>query len=273
MPYDIENMSVVTFELKDQVAIVRLARPEKFNAMGKEYFEEMPAVLTKLGSDENIKVLLLTAEGPHFSSGLDLSELAKISEYSSGSSTASKIDLFERIQRLQLATKVLANLRVPSIASVSGYCLGGGVDLISACSLRYCSNDVIFSIRETKLAIVADLGSLQLLPSIIPRGALYELALTGRDFSAKEAKEIGLVNGIFEDKQAAETHALEIAKEIASNSASATQGTKRILDSIYNKNLSRDLERVALWNTSFLNQKDISEVAKAFAEKRKPNFG
>ncbi len=265
-------MSVITFELRDQVAVVRLTRPEKLNAMGKEYFEEMPAVLTQLNYNKNVRALLLTSEGPHFSSGLDLSELPMISSDSPEHSVGSKLDLFERIQRLQETTKILANLTVPSIASVSGYCLGGGVDLISACSLRFCSNDSVFSIRETKVAIVADLGSLQLLPSIIPRGVLYELALTGRDFSAKEAKEIGLVNGIYESKEATEAHAFEVAKEMASNSTTAVQGTKRILDSIYNKALSQDLEKVALWNTAFLNQRDIGEVAKAFVEKRKPKF-
>ena len=265
-------MSVITVELKDHVAIVRLAKPEKFNAMGKAYFQEMREALTEIQDNERIKALIISSEGAHFSTGLDLSELSELATGLTGGSTHRQVILFERIQQLQAVTKILANFKIPSIATVSGYCLGGGVDLIAACSIRLCSRDSIFSIRETKIAITADLGSLQLLPSIIPRGALYELALTVRDFNAIEAKEIHFVNQVFKDKQATEEYALELANEIACNSTTAVQGTKRILDSMYNRTLLDDLEKVALWNTAFLNQDDINEVVEAFSEKRKPKF-
>ncbi|SHE72632.1 enoyl-CoA hydratase [Ferrithrix thermotolerans DSM 19514] len=261
-------MSAVAVEHVGNIAVVRLSRSHKLNAMGKEYFDEMPKVLKELDSNDHIRAVVITADGQHFSSGLDLSEMSTLS----GNHQDGKTNLHSHIKSLQSTTELLANLRHPTIAAVSGYCIGGGIDLISACSIRFCSADSVFSIRETKIAIVADLGTLQLLPSIIPKGLLYELALTGRDFDATEALRINLVNEVLPDKELCERRALNLAAEIAENSLAAVRGTKKILDGIYNEDLAKNLEYVALWNTAFLNREDLREVARAFAEKRPPRF-
>jgi enoyl-CoA hydratase len=163
-------------------------------------------------------------------------------------------------------------MRKAGYRRASRYCIGGGVDLIAACDFRVCSADTVFSVRETKMAIVADLGSLQRLPLIVGMGHVAELALTGKDIDAARAKRIGLVNEVFADAALALEGAHAIAREIAANSPVAVQGTKAILAQIHREQVAAGLRYVAAWNAGQLRSNDLTEALTAFFERRPPEF-
>jgi enoyl-CoA hydratase len=176
------------------------------------------------------------------------------------------------VKLLQDAISAVAECPKPVIAAVHGYCIGGGVDLISACDIRLASADAVFSVREAKVAIVADLGSLQRLPAIISSGHLAELAFTGKDISAERAREIGLVNDVAADAEGVHKAALQLAAEIAANSPIAVQGTKAVLAANEGRTVQQGLDYVATWNAGMLASDDLVEAMTAFMEKRAPKF-
>jgi len=176
------------------------------------------------------------------------------------------------IAELVLGIATAALEQEPVIAAVHGYCIGGGVDLIAACDIRLASADALFSVREAKMAIVADLGSLQRLPAIISAGHLAELAFTGKDIGAERAKEIGLVNDVVTDADGVLKAARALAAEIAANSPIAVQGTKAVLAANEGRTVAEGLEYVATWNAGMLASDDLVEAVTAFMEKRPPKF-
>jgi enoyl-CoA hydratase len=176
------------------------------------------------------------------------------------------------VLRLQDAITAVARCPKPVIAAVHGYCIGGGVDLIAACDIRLASSDAVFWVREAKVAIVADLGSLQRLPAIINAGHLAELAFTGKDISAERAKEIGLVNDVAADVEGVHKAARTLAAEIAANSPIAVQGTKAVLAANEGRTVAEGLDYVATWNAGMLASDDLTEAMTAFMEKRPPKF-
>ena len=176
------------------------------------------------------------------------------------------------VLRLQDAITAVARCPKPVVAAVHGYCIGGGVDLIAACDIRLGSADAVFSVREAKMAIVADLGSLQRLPAIIGAGHVAELAFTGKDISAERAKEIGLVNDVAADADGVLKAARALAAEIAANSPIAVQGTKAVLAANEGRTVAEGLDYVATWNAGMLASDDLTEAVTAFMEKRAPKF-
>ncbi len=247
-----------------------LAREARLNAMNPQFFDDLGAGISELSDTAEVRVILVSAKGPHFSVGLDLKESAV--QDATGSIASQAATTYLHVKKLQRPFNLLASIPQPTIAVVHGYCIGGGVDLIAACDMRVASSDAVFSIRESRIAIVADLGSLQRLPRIISRGHLMELALTAEDFDADRANQINLVNTVYATRDEAMSGATKTARAIAANSPLSTMGTKNTLNSVYDAEISRDLDRVALWNSAFLRSDDLAEAMNAFVEKRDPNF-
>lgn len=268
------SSDVLTCTVDDGVATLLLDRPEKRNALGLAFFDDLPAILSVLGRDDDVRCVVLAAEGPHFSVGLDLSTLAETGgSASGGSQVAQHRALYESIGRMQRSVSSLADCPVPVVAAVHGYCIGGGVDLITACDIRIAADDAVFSVRETKMAIVADLGSLQRLPRIVGAGHTAELAYTGRDLDAERARSIGLVNDVVAGgSDAVRKAALDLAKEIAQNSPLAVRGTKAVLAANDGRTVAEGLEFVRWWNSLYLRSDDLREAVTAFFEKRPPRF-
>ena len=189
-----------------------------------------------------------------------------------GASARPRADFHATILRMQGAISAVADCRTPTIASVHGWCIGGGVDLISAVDIRYASADAKFSVREVKLAMVADVGSLARLPLILTDGHLRELALTGKNIDAARAEKIGLVNDVYDDAEASLAAAHETAAEIAANPPLTISGIKDVLDQQRIARVSESLRYVAAWNSAMLPSKDLTEGITATFEKRTPNF-
>lgn len=265
---------VLTIERHGPTATVWLDDPERRNAMGPAFWADLPLAMTELDDDADVRVVVLAARGRHFTSGLDLAAMAgEVMGTGEPSSPAARAAHFLRsVQRLQRSITSVERCPKPVVAAVQGACIGGGVDLITACDIRLCSADATFSVRETRLAMVADVGTLQRLPRIVGRGHAAELALTGRDIGAERAKEIGLVNDVLADVDALHAAAAALAAEIAANSPLAVQGTKHVLRACEDRTIDEGLDYVGVWNAAFLASDDLTEAMTAFFEKRPPRF-
>ncbi len=269
---------VLSIERDGPVASLWLDRPEKRNAMGPDFWTDLPRAMATIGADPEVRVVVVAARGPHFSVGLDLVAMSGLAG-GPGSGNGSPVSMAARarsaraeILRLQAAITAVADCPLPVIAAVHGYCIGGGVDLIAACDIRLASADAVFSVREAKVAIVADLGSLQRLPAIIGQGHVAELAYTGKDITAARAESIGLINQVSPDAASVLDAARGLAAEIAANSPLAVQGTKAVLVASADKSVADGLDYVATWNAGFLASDDLVEAMTAFMERRPANF-
>jgi Delta3,5-Delta2,4-dienoyl-CoA isomerase len=272
---------VLSIEVDEWVATVWLDREEARNAMGMDLWRDLPLAMAAVNTDDDVRAVVVAAKGPHFSVGLDLKAMGSILSGGGGggggSSSAPSMAARARrgrteVLRLQDAITAVARCPKPVIAAVHGYCIGGGVDLIAACDIRLASADAIFSVREAKIAIVADLGSLQRLPAILSAGHVAELAFTGKDITAERAKEIGLVNDVAGDAEGVHKAARALAAEIAANSPIAVQGTKAVLAANEGRTVAEGLDYVATWNAGMLASDDLTEAVTAFMEKRTPKF-
>jgi enoyl-CoA hydratase len=264
----------VTVDIEGHVAQVTLVGPGKGNAMGPAFWAEMPEVFAELDADRDVRAIVLTGSGKNFSYGLDLPAMggSLSGVLGGGGSARPRADFHATILRMQGAINAVADCRTPTIASVHGWCIGGAVDLISAVDIRYASAEAKFSVREVKLAIVADVGSLARLPLILNDGHLRELALTGKDIDAARAEKIGLVNDVYADAEASLAAAHETAAEIAANPPLVVNGVKDVLDQQRIARVSESLRYVAAWNAAFLPSKDLTEGLTATFEKRQPEF-
>ena len=256
------------------LAEVALLGPGKGNAMGPDFWRECPRVFEALDRDESVRAIIVRGEGKNFTYGLDLpAMMGDLGPLLSGDgAAATRARLFEKIAELQGAFRAIASCRKPVIAAVSGFCIGGGVDLITACDVRLCSRDARFSVREVKVAMVADLGSLQRLPAIVGEGHARELAMTGRDFPADHALRIGLVNEVFDTPDALLEGARALGRAIAENPPLVVQGIKRVMEEAIVDRVERGLRHVAAWNAAFLPSQDLGEAMSAFMERRPARF-
>jgi enoyl-CoA hydratase len=243
--------------------------------MGPAFWDELPRAMVDLGADDGVRAIVVAGRGPHFTTGLDLTTMGGSVAGGGGegaSGAARRRRQLAEIERLQRSITAVADCPKPVIAAVHGYCLGGGVDLVTACDVRVAAADAVFSIRETRIAIVADVGTLQRLPGIIGRGLAAELALTGDDVPAERALAIGLVNAVHPTAEAALAAARALAARMAANSPLVVQGTKRVLRYCEGKSVEDGLAFVAAWNAAFLESDDLKEAMAAFFEKRAPRF-
>lgn len=265
----------LTVDVADHIAQVTLIGPGKGNAMGPAFWAELPVVFADLDADPDVRAIVLTGSGKNFTYGLDLAAMGGTLAGVMGGdgATAKPRAVFHKhLKSMQQSITAVADCRTPTIAAVHGWCIGGGVDLISAVDIRYASADAKFSVREVKLAIVADVGTLARLPMILNDGHMRELALTGKDIDAARAEKIGLVNDVYADAEATLAAARATAAEIAANPPLTVQGIKDVLDEQRTDAVAASLRYVAAWNSAFLPSKDLTEGITAMFEKRPPEF-
>ncbi|MFT4397016.1 crotonase/enoyl-CoA hydratase family protein [Gordonia lacunae] len=260
--------------VSDHIAEVTLIGPGKGNAMGPDFWQELPELFGQLDTDPGVRAVVLTGSGKNFSYGLDLVAMGgTLSGILAGDAKAApRTEFLDSLRKLQAGITAVADCRKPVVAAVSGWCIGGGVDLICAADVRYASADAKFSVREVKVGMVADVGTLARLPFIIGDGHLRELALTGKDIDAARAEKIGLVNDVADDQDAVLELARSTAREIADNPPLVVHGIKSVLDHSRSAAVHDSLRYVAAWNSAFLPSEDLSEAITAVFEKRKPEF-
>ncbi|MEM7407250.1 MAG: crotonase/enoyl-CoA hydratase family protein [Pseudomonadota bacterium] len=252
------------------IATVSLNRPRQANAMNEAMWDELESCFRALDAAEAVRVVILRGNGKHFCAGIDLDMLTGMSPEGEPARAAER--LRDRILELQRNLSTIEACRKPVLAEVHGACLGGGLDIISCCDLRYCTDDARFAIKEIDVGLVADVGSLQRLPYLIGEGCLRELALTGRELRGAEAHSIGLANASLADQNSLREHVRQIAAQIASKSPLAVRGTKQVLNYGRNHGPAVALDYVATWNSAMLSMTDVREAIAATTAQRAAIF-
>jgi len=269
-----ETYEYYLVEKKPPVAWVYLNRPEKKNAMNLPAWRETIPIFDDLDNDSDIRVIVLSGKGPCFTTGIDLMDMVgavpEILENDQKGGT--KWTLLSKIYPLQETMTCIEKCRKPVIAAIHGYCVGAGLDMATACDIRLCSEDALFSLRETAVGFVADVGVLQRIPLIVGQGIARELAYSAKDITAVRAKEILLVNEVYRDYNELIKGAEELALEIAERSPLAVQASKEVLNYGVGKSVDDGLRYVASISSNIIPSDDLMEAVTAFAEKRKPHF-
>ncbi|TGN11959.1 crotonase/enoyl-CoA hydratase family protein [Leptospira ilyithenensis] len=263
------------FEIEQErnVAIVYLNKPEKRNAMDWSFWRDLPTVIDGINRDPSVHCFMIAGKGKSFSTGLDLDNF--FTEFSSvvqGELGDNREKLYHLILTMQKGINAVYDSPKPSVSIIQKHCIGGGLDLISATDIRYASSDAAFSLREAKVGIVADMGSLQRLPDIIGQGNTRELALTGKDIDALEALRMGLVTKVLPDFDSLLKEGKNTAHEIAENPTLVIRGVKQVLNYGVGKSLPDTLNYVAVWNSSMLDSKDFRSAIQGFRERKRPTF-
>jgi enoyl-CoA hydratase len=276
-----EPFTNLAIERSGHVATLWLDRPEKFNALHRALWHSIPEAVATLDRDRDVRVIVLAGRGKAFCAGIDLPDHAAAlagggsltaAEGSSSSSVGKRRQLLDDIRLYQRTASCFADTDKPVIAAVHGLCLGAGMDLITACDVRLASAEAVFSVRETRIGLVADIGSLQRLPPIVGEGIAREWIFTGGDYGAQRAHAAHLVNEVLPDHASLMARASELAESIAANSPLAVQGSKHVLGATLRRQTDAALDYVALWNAAFLHSDDLAEAMRAFMEKRPPTF-
>jgi enoyl-CoA hydratase len=276
MTGSVERRSLVAFDVSvtDHVARVTMQGPGKGNSLGPDFWREAPVVFDELDADPDVRAVVLNGAGGNFTFGLDLVAMTTELRYALAETAlaAERTRLLDQLTAMQRAITSLMSCRKPVIASISGWCVGAGIDIICAADIRVCSGEAMFSARAVRVGIVEDMGSLQRLPAIVGEGAARELCLTGEDFGSERAAALGLVNHVDDSPDDALQHAEAIAARIAANPPLTVQGVKRVMNERALAGVRESLHYTALWNTAFMQSHDFSEAMNAFAEKREPKF-
>jgi len=258
----------VELEIKDYVAEVRLARLGALNALSLEFASEIADVFQKLGTTDEVRAIILTSKARIFCAGLDLKEAGG---HFTGTAKGA-IESVERSQPLFDCCNAIEDCPKPVIAAVHSRCIGGGLDIISACDIRLCTQDASFCLKEAAIGLVADMGVLQRLPHIIGEGFTRQMAYTAAEYPASDAEKMGLVNAVYKDKNALAEGAKKIAAEIAQNAPLGVRASKEVLNYSRYVNVKDGMAMAIQKNMVLMGSEDIKEAVTAFIEKRPPNF-
>lgn len=268
------QLRVLELALNDGVLEVRLNRPEHANALDEAAWSDLRRAFDWADGEAAVRVVVLAGAGRHFCAGIDLTMLAGVSARIADADPARSREALRRLIRdLQDCLSAIERCRKPVLAAIHGACLGGGLDLAACCDIRYVAADAQFAVREIDLAMVADVGTLQRLPRLIPDGLARELAYTGRSLMAAGAVACGLANAAFADREALLAGVHAVARQIAGKSPLAIRGSKEILNYSRDHSLADGLDYVATWNAAMLLSADLKEAMAASREGRPPVFG
>lgn len=269
-PPDYQRLRVT---LDSRIAVVELARADKANAFDLLMWHELRDAMRWIDSTPEARVAILRGAGEHFSAGIDLSVLAGLrSEIADKCAARANEKLRRLIIDLQDVVGAIERCRKPVIAAIHGACVGGGVDIVTACDIRHCSADALFSVKEVDVGMTADLGTLQRLPRLVGEGMARELAYSGRQVKGDEAALIGLVSRCYQTPAELLAGVSELAAAIGSKSPLAVRGCKEMITYARDHALADSLDRVATWNAAMLISVDLEEAIAATRERRRPEF-
>ncbi|MEI2785053.1 MAG: crotonase/enoyl-CoA hydratase family protein [Candidatus Nanopelagicales bacterium] len=258
--------------IEGKVGHIQLSRPEALNTMIPAFWSDLPALVGELSDRGDVRAIVISSTGKHFSAGMDLSVFTSSGLSMDGEPGRRNATFMLLVKRLQQSFTALEQARVPVLAAIQGGCIGGAVDMVCAADMRYASADAYFVIQETNIGMTADVGTLQRLPKLIPDGVARELVYTGRKMSAARAAEVGLVNQVFDDHASLVSGVLEIAAEIATKSPLTIWGAKEALVYARDHAVSDSLHQISLWQTGAFQPADMMESFAAKGEKRAADY-
>lgn len=268
--------SCFNVQIDNYIAHIILNRPEKRNSMIPAFWDELPDIIKDIDDNAKARVIVISSTGPHFTSGLDVSSFMKAESDDPKEQRAARIragsDFYATVKNMQDSFTSLEECRIPVIAAIQGGCIGGGVDLITACDMRYATEDAFITIFETNIGMTADVGTFPRITKLIADGIARELAYTGRRMPAAEAKDAGLINKVYADQEEMMKNVMAVAMEIAGKAPLAITGCKRMMNYSRDHTVADSLDYIAIWNASMLQREEIFEAMKANAEKRPGEF-
>lgn len=261
--------------IADDIAHIQLSRPDSLNTMTPSFWDDLPRIVEDIDHGAKARVIVVSSTGKHFTAGMDLSVfMGAAPGIDSGAEEVARQRsyLWMLVQKLQDAFTSFERARMPVLAAIQGGCIGGGVDMVTAADMRYCTADAFFSVYEINIGMTADVGTLQRLPKLIPEGVAREMAYTGDRLPAERALEIGLVNQVFDDHDALIEGVFEVARRIARHSPLAIWGTKEMLNYSRDHSVEDGLKHIAGWQTGMFQPTDMLEEFAAKDAKRDPVF-
>lgn len=263
--------------ISDHIAHIVMNRPEKRNSMIPAYWDELPKIIQEIESESSARVIVISSTGPHFTSGMDVSSFGSSEKGTESEDPVKRQRLkgarfYDTVKLLQKAFTCLEECRVPVLAAIQGGAIGAGVDLATACDMRYTTEDAFLTIYEINIGMTADVGTFPRITKLLPEGIVKELAYTGRRLSAQEAKNLGFVNKVFASHEEMLDGVMAVAKEIASKAPLAIYGSKRIINYSRDHSTADALDYINIWNASMLQSDEIQEAMKAAGEGREGDF-
>jgi enoyl-CoA hydratase len=267
-----------TFDLsiENDIAHICLNRPDKRNSMIPSFWEDLPNVIEDIDGNARARVIVISSTGPVFTAGMDLNAFAPKQHENPDDAKRDRIRhgaaFYDTARKTQAAFNALEDCRLPVLAAIQGGCVGGGLDMVTACDMRYCTQDAFFTIFEINIGMTADVGTFPRLVQQMPEGLVRELAYTGRRMPADEAMATGLVNRVFSSHEEMLTGVMEVAGEIASKPPLAVYGCKRMINYSKDHTTADTLDYIAIWNASFLQGQEMQEAMTANAEERPGDF-
>lgn len=262
----------VQLVINDDIAHLTLIRAQAYNTLDAAFWHEFPSALKQV-AESTARVLIISSTGKHFSAGMDLAVFNQPDPRLFSGEAGRRAEFMHRlVLELQHCFSSLENLRIPVLAAIQGGCIGGALDLVCACDSRYCTTDASFCVKETQLGIVADLGTLQRLPTLVNQGLAREWVYTARTVNADEALRSGLVNQVFESQDAMLKAIHEIAQQIVRNSPLAVYGSKHLLNYARDHSTADSLAYTAAWQSGMFQPTDMSESFVAKTQKRAPHY-
>ena len=271
-------MSYECFDLKieNNIAHVILNRPEKRNAMNADFWREFPKIIRDIDHGAKARVIVVSSTGPHFSAGLDLSSFSSIGDTPEENSDKKELQrsaaFYDNVLHIQNAFTCMEEARIPVLCCIQGGAIGGGVDLATACDIRYATEDAFLVIQETNIGMTADVGTFPRLVKLIPEGYVREMAYTGRRVSANEANRMGLINEVYPNQETMLSAVMAIAEEIANKAPLAVYGCKRMINYARDHSTADGLDYIAIWNASMLKTEEIQEAISANTDGRPGDF-
>jgi enoyl-CoA hydratase len=272
------NTTCFEVSIADYIAHIVLNRPEKRNSMITAFWDELPLVISALEQDDSVRVIVISSTGPHFTAGIDTAVFASNETPNEDPREVEHqkrrhgARFYDNVLRMQRTFNCLEDCRVPVLAAIQGGAIGGGVDLITACDMRYMSKDGFLTIFEINIGMTADVGTFPRITKLIPEGIARELAYTGRRMGAEEAQNIGLVNAVFDTHEELLAGVMEIAREITKKAPIAIYGSKRLITYSRDHSTADSLDYISIWNASMLHTAEVREAMSAAGEKREGDF-
>lgn len=265
--------SCFNLTIEDGIAHIRFSRPDKFNSFIPEFWRELPEAVNNVSDNAEARVIVLSAEGKHFTAGMDISVFMSGALDAPPTNREVAAEAFRyNVKSLQDTFSALENARQPVLAAVQGGAVGAGVDLISACDCRYASKDAFFCVQETAIGMTADVGTFPRLTKIIPEGWARQMSYTAERLPATKAKEIGLVNEVYETPEELLENVMKIAKRIAGHAPLAIAGCKKLINYSRDHTTEDTLDYIALWNAAMFRTEDIKESYISKSENREPQY-
>lgn len=261
--------------IENDIAHIVLNRPDKRNSMIPAFWTELPAIVQDIDANSRARVIVISSTGPHFTGGLDLSVFDQVTggdDHSEHAHRAAGLRFYHTVGQMQDTFSALERCRLPVLAAIQGGCIGGGVDLVTACDMRYATREAFITIYEINIGMTADVGTFPRIFKLMPEGLARELAYTGRRMDAQEAQAAGLINRVYDDHGALLDGVMEIAADIASKPPLAVHGCKQMANYARDHSVADSLDRIAIWNASMLQREEIDEAIRANKEKRQGDF-